>query len=261
MGGRTALADRRRRLDLFAGARGTGGDPSELASRGPAGIIRMWACSRKLLRDKYLGGIPMKPEPPDSAAVFANEAGGHGDRSPCVVVVERPGRQTAWWMMTVAFSVLATAVVLRWDETVSRSAVAQLAGGEGSAAGARGIYAFTGPLSTKSYGLFMLDVDTGTVWCYEMEKGREDEYRFKLVGARSWIFDRYLEEFNVAKPTPSEVRLIVQQQRSHREQGVTFPAGAGVPEGPPEAGSVFPPATGPVGPGVSPVGPALPANE
>jgi len=164
-------------------------------------------------------------------------------------------------MMTVAFSVLATAVVLRWDETVSRSAVAQLAGGEGSSAGARGIYAFTGPLSTKSYGLFMLDVDTGTVWCYEMEKGREDEYRFKLVGARSWIFDRYLEEFNVAKPTPSEVRVIVQQQRSHREQGVAPPGGAGVPEGPPGVGPAFPPATGPIGSGVSPGGPALPAHE
>ena len=73
-------------------------------------------------------------------------------------------------------------------------------------AGARGIYAFTGQLTSKSYGLFMLDVDSGTVWCYEFQRAANGEPQMKLVAARSWISDRYLEEFNVADPVPSAVQ-------------------------------------------------------
>jgi hypothetical protein len=130
-----------------------------------------------------------------------------------------PGRQTVWWVMTVLLAFIATVLVLRWDDVLmTRRAQAQpsVAGGV-PAAGARGIYAFTGQLTAKSYGLFMMDVDTGTVWCYEMERSVSGQLQMKLVAARSWIFDRYLEEFNVAEPTPGAVRQIVEQQRSHRE--------------------------------------------
>ncbi len=87
----------------------------------------------------------------------------------------------------------------------------------GGLEGARGIYAFTGQLNARSYGLFMLDVDSGTVWCYEIQSaGAKGEPRLRLVAARSWLFDRYLEEFNTGEPIPSEVREMVQQQRMNR---------------------------------------------
>lgn len=138
-----------------------------------------------------------------------------------IVVVSASGRQTVWWVMTVVLAVIATAFVLRWDEAaLSRSAWAQTAAtGAGPSPGARGIYAFTGQIGSRSYGLFMLDVDTGTVWCYEMVGGRH----MKLLAARSWIFDRYLEEFNVATPTPTEVRQLVEQQQAARKTQVNQP--------------------------------------
>ena len=145
------------------------------------------------------------------------------------IIASAPGRQTVWWAMTVVLAVIATALVMRLDDAVfSRSVLAQ-PGGTGvlPMAGARGIYAFSGPLSSKSYGLFMVDVDTGTVWCYELERGRDNETRLRLVAARSWIFDRYLEEFNVASPTPSEVQAMVQRQTSHAANAVNPPVGAG----------------------------------
>jgi hypothetical protein len=129
-----------------------------------------------------------------------------------VVMVAPAGRQTVWWMLTVVLAVLATAVIAR-QEPVLPAAVAQ-ANMPVAGAGARGIYAFTGQLTAKTYGLFMMDVDNGTVWCYELQRGASGEPQMKLAAARSWIYDRFLEEFNVADPVPTVVKTLVQQQRS-----------------------------------------------
>jgi hypothetical protein len=119
-------------------------------------------------------------------------------------------------MLTVVLAVLATALILERDDALLlRSAQAQRLSGAGQA-GARGIYAFTGQLTAKTFGLFMMDVDAGTIWCYEIDRGQHGELQLKLVAARSWIYDRYLEEFNVAEPVPGAVRAMVEQQRSHR---------------------------------------------
>ena len=134
-----------------------------------------------------------------------------------IVPAPAPGRQTVWWVMTVILAVIATTLILRWDDTVlGRRAMAQSAAAGSSMAGARGIYAFTGQLTAKSYGLFMLDVDSGTVWCYEFQHGANGEPQMKLVAARSWIYDRYLEEFNAADPVPSAVKSLVEQQQAGR---------------------------------------------
>ncbi len=156
---------------------------------------------------------------------------------PHIVVVPGQGRQTVLWVIAILLAVIATALVLRWDEAaLSKSAWAQSAvTGAGPSPGGRGIYAFAGQISSRSYGLFMLDVDSGTIWCYEMARGTFDEPHLKLVAARSWIFDRYLEEFNVAAPTPGEVRrLVEQQQAAQRAQAQ-----------PPGGGQLAPPAPSP----------------
>jgi hypothetical protein len=130
-----------------------------------------------------------------------------------VVMVAPAGRQTVWWVIAVLLAVLTTAVVMKSDRSVLPSAWGQ-AMSPNQAAGARGIYAFTGQLTAKSYGLFMMDVDSGNIWCYELQHGPNGEPQMKLVAARSWIYDRFLEEFNVADPIPSVVKGLVQQQRS-----------------------------------------------
>ena len=150
-----------------------------------------------------------------------------GASSPQIVVVSAGGRHTVLWMLTVVLAVLATALILERDEAIwLRSAHAQRVSGVGQA-GARGIYAFTGQLTAKTFGLFMMDVDTGTIWCYELQRGQHGEPQMKLVAARSWIYDRYLEEFNAAEPVPGKVRAMVEQQRSHRsDQKATGSGGA-----------------------------------
>ncbi|HOB74400.1 MAG TPA: hypothetical protein PKG54_07730 [Phycisphaerae bacterium] len=148
---------------------------------------------------------------------------------PQVVCIQPAWSQTVWWILVVLLAIIATALVVRRDDSAFfRSALAQTPGLPRSLEGARGIYAFTGQISARSYGLFMVDVDTGTVWCYELERsGATGEPQLKLLAARSWVFDRYLEEFNTAAPIPSEVRAMVQQQRSNRDPA-TRPAGSGL---------------------------------
>lgn len=143
-------------------------------------------------------------------------------REPRVVVVSAGGGRTVWWLMAMLLAVIATALIARWDApTVLPSTWAQATGaGGGTGAGARGIYAFTGQLTSKTFGLFMMDVDTGTIWCYELDRGPTGELQMKLVAARSWIFDRYLEEFNCAEPTPGAVHALIRQQQSHRQRQV-----------------------------------------
>jgi hypothetical protein len=66
-----------------------------------------------------------------------------------------------------------------------------------------------------------LDVDASTVWFYEY---MPTTHKLRLASARSWIFDRYLEEYNVEGLAPNEVGELVSKQRSQRQQ---LPAGAG----------------------------------
>lgn len=174
---------------------------------------------------------------------------------PRVVVVTGGANQTVWWVIAVCLAAIATALVGRMDnDWLSRSAVAQNAGGAGMpVTGARGIYAFAGQLGSKEYGLYMMDVDTGTVWCYEMARGRDSALQMRLVAARSWIFDRFLEEFNVAKPTPNEVQFMVRQQR-----GNATPAPGAWPS--PPAGATDETTSQPGGE-LPPLAPALPQDD
>lgn len=74
-----------------------------------------------------------------------------------------------------------------------------------------GIMAFTGQIDKNTYGIMMIDVDAGTLWVYQY---RERGNQLKLLAARNWLFDRYLEEYNSGQPAPSEIaQLIANQQK------------------------------------------------
>lgn len=115
------------------------------------------------------------------------------------------GARGALWLIGVSLAVIATCMVLRSDGT-STPAFAQPM----QQAGARGIFAFTGELTKDSYGLFMVDVDEMTVWCYEYNSSSR---QLCLVAARSWMYDRYLKNFNSCPPSPEEVENMVQMER------------------------------------------------
>lgn len=117
----------------------------------------------------------------------------------------RTSRRADWVRLGLAFAV---GVLLADRAGFGLSA----AGAQTPPVGARGIFAFSGQLDAGSHGLFMLDVDQGTLWCYEIERA-QGVRSLRLVAARSWVYDRYLENFNVSGLEPKAVQELVAAQR------------------------------------------------
>ncbi len=119
------------------------------------------------------------------------------------------GWKAALWVIAFSLATIALCMVLRLDERMLPVAMGQPSG----AAGARGVFAFSGQLSDHSYGLYMVDVDAGTMWCYEYMSGPK---KLRLVAARSWLYDRYLENQDFDGPSPQEVADMVEAQRLNK---------------------------------------------
>lgn len=118
-------------------------------------------------------------------------------------------------MLSASIALLALAMLLRRDDLLDGAMAQSVPGG-----GARGIYAFTGQLSSKSWGLFMVDVDNATMWIYELKKNAASgQTQLELVAARKWMYDRYLEELNVDGLTPGAVEALVRNQEAARARG------------------------------------------
>jgi len=84
-----------------------------------------------------------------------------------------------------------------------------------SSGGARGLFAFSGQLSKTTYGVYMVDLDAMTTWVYEYlpQKGC-----LRLAAARTWRYDRYLENYNICDLPPEVVEQMIEDQRQHRLQ-------------------------------------------
>ncbi len=118
-------------------------------------------------------------------------------------------------MIAVALVVIATTLVVRPGGNsglmMANPAFAQAV----SSGGARGIFAFSGQLSKSTYGVYMVDVDAMTMWVYEYlpQKGC-----LRLAAARTWRYDRYLENHNLCDLPPDAVEQMIEDQRRYRLQ-------------------------------------------
>ncbi len=120
-------------------------------------------------------------------------------------------RQTVLWVIAILLAIIATALVVRSDGMLG----AQPAFGDSPMVGARGVFAFTGQINKHSYGLFMMDVDSSNVWCYQYVPGTR---RLRLVAARSFLYDRYLEDYNCAEPGIEQTKLLLETQRKIKQR-------------------------------------------
>lgn len=120
------------------------------------------------------------------------------------------------WMLAVLTAFVAGLLLRLPLGPPAPAALAQVA----PAAGGRGVYAFTGQLDASRFGLFMLDIEQGTIWVYELDQV-DGVRKLKLVAARSWVYDRYLRDFNVAPPSFREVQELVARQRAYEMQAAT----------------------------------------
>jgi hypothetical protein len=130
------------------------------------------------------------------------------------------GSHAAQWVIAVLLAFIAGMLWTRPSGELAPIALAQTA----PLVGARGIYAFTGQLDRNSYGLFMLDIEQGTIWCYEIDNV-SGVRKLRLTAARSWVYDRYLRDFNCAAPDFRAVQELVAQQRETQRPATADAAG------------------------------------
>ncbi len=118
-----------------------------------------------------------------------------------------PRSQAVWWVIAGSLATIAVCMALRLDRPMLPVASGQTSGGAG------GIFAFSAQLDNDSYGVFMVDVDTMNIWCYEYLKGGP---KLRFAAARSFMYDRYLENHNCEDLSPSDVKALVEQQREQK---------------------------------------------
>ena len=70
------------------------------------------------------------------------------------------------------------------------------------------ITAFPVQLGKDSYGIAMIDNISEHIWIYEINRSGN---RLKLLAARSWQYDRSLDQFNTSDPTPEQVRKLLEK--------------------------------------------------
>ena len=123
-------------------------------------------------------------------------------------------RQTVLWIIAILMAIIATTLLTRRN-----SPFVSTAHGDAPMAGARGIFAFTGQIDQNRFGLFMMDVDSSNVWCYEYLPGSR---KLKLVAARSFLYDRYLENYQTDEPKPATVKLMLERERQAQGRNSGF---------------------------------------
>jgi hypothetical protein len=155
----------------------------------------------------------------DSTSAGRPSASGDAAR-PIVVYQVQAARPTALWIIAAGLAAIALLLLVRSGPQGLPEALAQ-----NTLVGSRGLHAFTGQLDRDTYGLFMMDVDSGNVWVYEYVPRKRT---LKLVAARSFIYDRYLDNYNCDEPSPQQVEELLQRARNARNRAAMLgvaPAG------------------------------------
>jgi hypothetical protein len=77
-------------------------------------------------------------------------------------------------------------------------------------------------IERDSYGLAMVDTVGQTLWLYELNNRGPVHSRLRLLAARSWRYDRLLQQYNTAEPKPEQVKILLedlgQLQKELREE-------------------------------------------
>lgn len=87
----------------------------------------------------------------------------------------------------------------------------------------RAILAIPVQIGRDSYGLAMVDTVGQTLWIYKLNSRGHPQSRLELLAARSWRYDRLLQNLNTAEPNPEQVKMLLenwdwQQERSKEKQ-------------------------------------------
>ena len=113
----------------------------------------------------------------------------------------------ALWANAALLAVIALALLSRSNvPSMSSMAFGQ---NQPPIAGGAGVFVMPGQTASNVWGAYLLDVDAQTLCVYQYFPGDKS---LKLSAARSYKYDRKLENFNTSNPTPREVKALLDKQ-------------------------------------------------
>jgi hypothetical protein len=130
----------------------------------------------------------------------------------------RPRYGKALWFIGLGLFANAAVLLLRGhapDIAFDRTALAQAAPAvPAQPLGARGLYMMPAQLGPMTWGLYLMDVDSGTICVY---RALPETNKFRLMAARSFKYDRFLEDFNNETLHPKEVQKLIEAQQQRQD--------------------------------------------
>ena len=68
------------------------------------------------------------------------------------------------------------------------------------------------------YGIAMVDRASETIWIYEINSRGAGQSRLGLLAARSWKYDRRLDDLNNAEPRPEQIKMLLESVEQRRTE-------------------------------------------
>ncbi|MDP6543108.1 MAG: hypothetical protein QGH60_03900 [Phycisphaerae bacterium] len=108
------------------------------------------------------------------------------------------------WVLVVILSVIATCLLLELGLGASSAT------GQVTSVGGNDMLVVGGQITKDSYGLYLVDMKRQSLCVYQWLPGTR---KLRLMAARTLKYDVQLDEYNVDKPTPSDVKRLVEQHK------------------------------------------------
>jgi len=66
-------------------------------------------------------------------------------------------------------------------------------------------------IDRDNYGIAMVDTKLQSLWIYELNRRAAAHNRLRLLAARSWKYDKLLEDYNTAEPKPKQIKELLER--------------------------------------------------
>ncbi|HEY1628499.1 MAG TPA: hypothetical protein VGF52_01500 [Tepidisphaeraceae bacterium] len=124
----------------------------------------------------------------------------------------RAKRWTSWMLGVNAALLLAILVVLLGRDNMPRILPAAFGQNQLPIGGGAGVFIVPAQFTVNTFGCYLMDIDSQTLAAYEFFPA---DKQLRLIAARNFRWDRRLGNFNTEKPTPAEVKELVQQEQDN----------------------------------------------
>jgi hypothetical protein len=124
---------------------------------------------------------------------------------------------TALWANAALLAVILIVMLTRNGGGVPSMLPAAYAQNQQPIAGGGGVFIMPAQFRENVWGCYLLDVDSQTICAYQYFAGDKN---LRLAAARSYKWDRRLENFNTSDPNPRQVKAMLDKQQA---QGAVEP--------------------------------------